>query len=189
VEKRLGALHGFLANVSPLIRARHLLPSDRQAELLSRIHEVLEATASSKDSRINWPVSPGQTPRFVQHCNGAPGVINCLAGFIDDPDTNSLLTGAGELIWDAGPLVKMPVLCHGTPGNGYAFLKLYALSGDERWLSRARSFAMHAIEQSEHALAQHRQRKYSLWTGDLGLAIYLWDCVRGTAGFPTLDVF
>jgi hypothetical protein len=27
------------------------------------------------------------------------------------------------------------------------------------------------------------------WTGDPGLAIYLWDCLRGTAAFPTLDVF
>jgi hypothetical protein len=26
-------------------------------------------------------------------------------------------------------------------------------------------------------------------TGDLGFAIYLWDCLHGTAAFPTLDVF
>ena len=31
--------------------------------------------------------------------------------------------------------------------------------------------------------------RYSLWTGDLGFAIYLWDCVRANAQFPTLDVF
>jgi hypothetical protein len=28
-----------------------------------------------------------------------------------------------------------------------------------------------------------------LWTGDLGFAIYLWDCLRGKAAFPTLDAF
>jgi hypothetical protein len=28
--------------------------------------------------------------------------------------------------------------------------------------------------------------RYSLWTGDVGLAIYLWDCV---AGEPRFDVF
>ena len=37
--------------------------------------------------------------------------------------------------------------------------------------------------------SRHGQTRYSLWTGDLGFAIYLWDCVRGNAQFPTLDVF
>ena len=27
------------------------------------------------------------------------------------------------------------------------------------------------------------------WTGDIGLAIYLWDCITGDARFPTIDVF
>lgn len=30
--------------------------------------------------------------------------------------------------------------------------------------------------------------RYSLWTGDVGLAIYLADCLRGEARFPTFDV-
>lgn len=33
------------------------------------------------------------------------------------------------------------------------------------------------------------QMRYSLWTGDPGFAIYLWDCIRGSDRFPTLDVF
>jgi hypothetical protein len=44
---------------------------------------------------------------------------------------------------------------------------------------------MHAIAQSD---AQPGGRRYSLWTGDLGLALYLVDCVEGRARFPTLDV-
>ncbi len=48
---------------------------------------------------------------------------------------------------------------------------------------------MHGIAQTrEHAL-RYGQSRYSLWTGDLGFAIYLWDCLRATAQFPTLDVF
>jgi hypothetical protein len=57
------------------------------------------------------------------------------------------------------------------------------------WLERARRFAMHATLQSERALAADGRRKYALWTGDLGLAVFLWDCVRGVSDFPTLDVF
>jgi lantibiotic modifying enzyme len=62
----------------------------------------------------------------------------------NDALTQVLLAG-GELTWRAGPLVKGAGLCHGTAGNGYAFLKLFARTGDERWLERARRFAMHAI--------------------------------------------
>ena len=31
--------------------------------------------------------------------------------------------------------------------------------------------------------------RYTLWTGDVGLAIYLWDCITGQPRFPTIDVF
>ena len=28
----------------------------------------------------------------------------------------------------------------------------------------------------------------SLWTGDLGAALFAWDCIAGVPAFPTLDV-
>ena len=171
--------------------------ADPADEMLRRIHETVRATASIEGPYANWPNNVGPTDRptpltmVVQHCNGAPGIINCLAEFPNDArwPIDDLLLQAGELVWAAGPPIKMPSLCHGAAGSGYAFLKLYARTGDDRWLERARKFAMHAIEQSDRALEEYGQRKYSLWTGDLGLAIYLWDCVRGTSKFPTLDIF
>ena len=66
---------------------------------------------------------------------------------------------------------------------------LYQRTGDIKWLQRARAFAMHGIAQTEADALAHGQLRYSLWTGDLGFAIYLWDCLRGEAAFPTLDVF
>lgn len=89
----------------------------------------------------------------------------------------------------AGPLAKGSNLCHGTAVNGYAFLALHRRTGDARWLERARAFAMHAIGQFEAAREHHGMLRASLWTGDPGLAIYLWDCVRGAGAFPTLEVF
>jgi hypothetical protein len=131
-------------------------------------------------------------PLLVQFCSGAPGVVACMAGLRDGgsrPSFDALLLEAGELVWRAGPTTKFPVLCHGVVGAGYAFLKLYARTGDARWLARARAFAMHGIDRAARALEQYGQRKYSLWTGDLGLAVFLWDCVQGNAQLPTLDVF
>ena len=76
----------------------------------------------------------------------------------------------GELTWRAGPLVKGAGLCHGTAGNGLAFLALFARTGDEIWLARARAFAMHALAQMDRRRKEHDLPWFGLWTGDLGTA-------------------
>ena len=106
-----------------------------------------------------------------------------------DEQLTELLLAGGELTWQAGPLKKGANLCHGTAGNGYAFLKLFERTGDQLWLDRARGFAMHAAEQVEQARAQYGRGRYTLWTGDLGSALYLHDCLTATAAFPTIDHF
>jgi len=100
-----------------------------------------------------------------------------------------LLLQAGELTWRAGPLVKGVAFCHGTAGNAHALLHLFARTGDERWLAQARVFAMHGIVQVEQERAAHGQGRHTLWTGDVGMACVLWDCISGQPGFPTLDRF
>ena len=100
-----------------------------------------------------------------------------------------LLVAGGELIWRAGPLAKGPGLCHGTAGNGYAFLKLFGRTGDELWLERARAFAMHAAAQVERMRNTHGRGRYTLWTGDLGTALYLRSCIEADAAMPMIDNF
>ena len=70
-----------------------------------------------------------------------------------------------------------------------AFLKLFNRTGDEKWLKRARRFAAHSIDQCEAAAQQFGQYRYSLWTGDIGLAIFLWGCINGDDRIPTQDIF
>jgi DUF1680 family protein len=95
-----------------------------------------------------------------------------------------LARAGGELTWRAGPLRKGANLCHGTAGNGYAFLALLDRTGDERWLTRARAFAMHAAAQVERDRSEYGQGRYTLWTGDLGTALYLADCIDGGGKLP-----
>jgi hypothetical protein len=189
----LDAVHGFVATASPLIRGRHLLDAKVWAEWQRCIVNTMQRTATWDGTLANWrawlDVPSGQTPRMLmQFCHGAPGFVICLAD-MPGADLDALLIAAGEATWAAGPLAKGSNLCHGTGGNGYALLKLFGRTGDALWLERARAFAMHGIAQMQADAAQYRQLRYSLWTGDPGLAIYLWDCVRGRAAFPTLDVF
>jgi hypothetical protein len=105
------------------------------------------------------------------------------------PELEALLIEGGNFTWAAGPLAKGSNLCHGTGGNGYAFLKLYRRTKDTIWLDRARAFAMTAIVQCHESRAEVGRGRYTLWTGDTGLACYLWDCLGGEPRFPTVDVF
>ena len=54
------------------------------------------------------------------------------------------------------------------------------MTGDERWLERARSFAVAAFGQLQH--------RYSLMTGDIGAALYAQACLDADPRFPILDV-
>ena len=105
------------------------------------------------------------------------------------PQLEALLVEGGHFTWAAGPLAKGSNLCHGTGGNGYAFLKLHRRTGDAIWMERARAFAMTAIAQCRAARAELGRGRFTLWTGDPGLAVYLWDCLTGEPRFPTIDVF
>ena len=55
--------------------------------------------------------------------------------------------------------------------------------------SRARALAMHCIELVERHRVMYGQGRHSLWTGDLGVACVLWNCVVRDDRFPTLDNF
>ena len=189
-EKLTGAGHGFAGNASALIRGRALLPEATRAAWMDAIIETALATVKREGPLANWipEVPASRTPPKigVQWCHGAPGMVTSLAR-LRDPRLDELLAAAAELTWIAGPLEKGAGLCHGTAGNGYTFLKLFARTQDVRWLDRARAFAMHAIAQSDRMAEQHGQRRHSLWTGDAGVACYLWSCFTGNDALPNLD--
>jgi DUF1680 family protein len=98
-----------------------------------------------------------------------------------------VLGAAGALVWRAGPLAKGAGLCHGTAGNGFAFLKLHQRTGEARWLDAARRFAMHAMAQSDAEARALGAPRHSLCTADAGDALYAAACLDGTAVLPPLD--
>jgi len=121
----------------------------------------------------------------LQWCHGAPGIVATAAPYLDE----ELLLAGAELTWRAGAhgKEKGAGICHGTAGNGYALLKTFERTGDERWLQRARRFAVHALGQVERTRAENGHGRYSLFTGDLGVALFASACVDGEPAFPVLD--
>ena len=144
----LGPAHGCAGNV--LVLWRGPPPARRRDGARSSSAGSSRPTlrhAGARTDRAQWPpaLEPPLNPRSpirTQWCHGAPGMVASLAPIApgDDALTDVLIAG-GELTWKAGPLTKGAGLCHGTAGNGYAFLKLLQRTGDEQWLHRARAFA------------------------------------------------
>lgn len=182
IGQSLGFAHGFAGNVFALLKAAPLQSREHQTELMHRVIETLHRTALPERKLLNWPPEPGapSSQLRVQWCHGAPGIVCALAGAPAHRELDTLLLAAGELTWEAGPLRKGAGLCHGTAGNGWAFLKLNKRTRDRKWLERARRFAMHAIEQ--------RSGERGLYEGDLGVALYLRACIEVDDRWPLLDV-
>jgi len=182
----LGPAHGVVGNVLALL---DMLDEERRARLEQETAALLAREAVVEDGLANWPMDAGDDLAAddgqirLQWCAGAPGIVTCAAGYFDE----ELLTAGAELAWRAGPpgMEKGSGICHGTAGNGYAFLKLFARTGDERWLERARRFAVHALEQVE----RRGHGRYSLWTGDLGVALFAADCLDGRTAYPVLEAW
>ena len=172
-----------------------MLARHENDDLLPRTVAALKATAVREGELANWParaggpLADGDNPIRTQWCHGAPGVVTSVANLPNDDELDELITAGAELTWAAGPLRKGANLCHGTAGNGFAFLKLFTRTGDELWLDRARRFAMHAATQVKNAHREHGQGRHSLWTGDIGTAIYLKQCLAATADVPTIDAW
>jgi len=173
-----------------------VLTPEGRGELYQRCLDTIAKLAWVEGEYANWfptfgAMLSGKGKLLVQWCHGSPEIVTGLCDFPKNYSDRmeQLFLQAGELTWQAGPLTKGPGLCHGTAGNGYAFLKLYQRAGEVKWLERTRAFAMHAIAQCDRARQQYAQGRYSLWTGDLGLAVYLWHCLSLEADLPTLDIF
>ena len=163
------------------------------AAIAAETMAVLTRHAFREDGLANWPGSPLPQlarPRdgriCLQWCTGAPGVIAGAWEYLDE----ELLLAGGELTWRAGAHgdVKGHGICHGTSGNGFALLKAFARTGDERWLVRARRFAVHALAQAERLRATNGRGRYSLWTGDAGTALFAAACLDADARYPILDI-
>jgi len=187
--RSLSPPHGLVGNVQAL---RPLLDAGRREVLERETAAVLQRTAVVEAGLANWPprdrpTLPGPDGQIrVQWCAGGPGIVISTWDYLDE----ELVLAGAELPWQTGPpgLEKGPSICHGTAGNGYAFLKVFARTGDERWLERARRFAVHSLEQVRRLRAERGRGRYSLWTGDLGVALYAADCLDGQGVYPFFEL-
>jgi lanthionine synthetase-like protein len=174
--KAVGASHGAVANVRALLH----VDDPRNDELRRETAALLARHARRANGFANWTDEPR-----LQWCVGAPGIVIAAWDYLDE----ELLLAAAELVWEAGAHgdEKGHGICHGTSGNGFALLKTFARTGDELWLERARRFAVHALAQAKRLAAANGRRRHSLFTGDVGTALFAAACLDADARYPVFD--
>lgn len=99
---------------------------------------------------------------------------------------------AGEVVWKRG-LLKRVGICHGISGNAYVFLSLYRVTGDEKYLYRAKAFACFLQDKAQKLISDGKMHggdhPYSLFEGMGGMAHLFLDMIEPSqARFPAYEV-
>eukprot|EP00090_Calanus_glacialis_P004780 TRINITY_DN13584_c0_g1_i1.p1 TRINITY_DN13584_c0_g1~~TRINITY_DN13584_c0_g1_i1.p1 ORF type:complete len:403 (+),score=138.06 TRINITY_DN13584_c0_g1_i1:730-1938(+) len=187
----VGAAHGLSGILTMLLQAKDSLTP---AEMKEQVRPAVDYLVNMQMEGGNFPSSKGnEKDRLIHWCHGAPGVTLCLllAHQVWGCETDKYLDSArraGEVVWARGLLKKGSGLCHGVAGNGYTFLHLYQVTGQEVWLYRAAMFGQWATE-----LVRRDQvtpdRPLSLFEGIAGAVYFLHDLKDpGKAKFPCLMI-
>jgi lantibiotic modifying enzyme len=168
----IGTVHGLAGNVHALLQ----VDASRNDALRAESAAAFERAATREDGLANW-----SSERKLQWCASAPGIVSLARDYLDE----DLLLAGAELVWQAGAPTgeKGHGICHGTSGNGFALLAAFERTQDERWLERARCFAVHALAQ-----AARMPGRYSLFTGGVGTALFAAGCLDADPRYPVFEL-
>jgi lantibiotic modifying enzyme len=174
----IGAAHGISGILYILLQSKYLLT---QNELNFLIKPTIDFIASLKFKSGNYPSSLGNTNDcLVQWCHGAPGIIHLFSlsyEIFRDINYLNLAKECADIIWERGLLKKGYGLCHGISGNGYAFLKLYQITNDEKYIYRAIKFSEICFDYN-NSKYYNSDHPFSLFEGLAGTIYFLSDILN-----------
>ncbi|XP_019153773.1 PREDICTED: lanC-like protein GCR2 [Ipomoea nil] len=175
-KKYWGAAHG-LAGIMHVLMDMELKPDE-----LEDIKCTLRFMIRNRFPSGNYPSSEGnESDRLVHWCHGAPGLALTLtkaAKVFNSEEFLQAAVDAAEVVWNRG-LLKRVGICHGISGNSYVFLALYRLTGDMKYLYRAKAFACFLHNRAQTLISEGimhgGDRPYSLFEGIGGMAYLFLD--------------
>lgn len=191
----LGAAHGVSFILQMLMSVPGYLRYNKSAA--QDIKATVEYLASLQTEEGNWPCCMEEIGlsdhKLLHWCHGASGTIYVMAKaylIYKDQRFYDACVKAGDIVWQKGLLRKGPGICHGVGGNGYVFLLLHRLTGDEKYLYRAKMFADFMTTDEFIRDARLPDNPESLYEGTAGTVCFLADLlVPDKAEFPFQDVF
>ncbi|XP_040209102.1 lanC-like protein 2 [Rana temporaria] len=188
-KQYVGAAHGLAGIYYMLMQPLAKVEQDTLTEL---VKPCIDYVRHKKFRSGNYPSSlSNETDRLVHWCHGAPGVIHMLIQahklFKDEKYLKDAME-CSDVIWQRGLLRKGYGICHGTSGNGYAFLSLYHHTQDRKYLYRACKFAEWCLDYGKHG-CRIPDRPYSLFEGMAGAIHFLSDVLTPeTSRFPAFEL-
>ena len=176
-SRGLGPVHGAVGNVLALLQG------GRDETLERETNELLVRTAVVEDGLANW--LEGSPPR-IQWCHGAPGIVTCggavhrggAPGRRSRADLASRALRAGE---------GLRASAMGRPATATRSSRRSNAPATSAGSSVRRRFAVHALAQVELARARRGRGRYSLLTGDVGVALYAAGCLECRSEYPVMD--
>ncbi|KAJ6648446.1 LanC-like protein 3 like [Pseudolycoriella hygida] len=206
--EHLGALYGLSSILLVLLASPlfHRCPdSDEFLHISEDTYDLVQSTVDRllefQDEEGHFPATvednevPYQCmklPSLVQWCTDSPGIIYLLIKSYEIFRDVKYLDAARkvtDVIWKYGLLTAGPSLCHGVAGNGYAFLVMYRVTGETKFLYRAFRFAQFLRNPEFLELPETEAYKYSLFEGLAGVVCFLLDLMDPLqASFPFMDI-
>ncbi|PWA93890.1 G protein coupled receptor [Artemisia annua] len=189
-ERHWGAAHGLIGIMNVLMDM--VLTEDEMEDVKGTLLYMIKNRFPSG----NYPSSEeSESDRLVHWCNGAPGFALTLAKaakVFGGEEFHKAAVEAGEVVWKRG-LLKRVGICHGISGNTYVFLALYRLTGDAKFLYRAKAFASFLHERGPMLLSEGKMRggdrPFSLFEGIGGMAYLFLDMIDPSeARFPAYEL-
>ncbi|XP_068931323.1 glutathione S-transferase LANCL1 isoform X4 [Petaurus breviceps papuanus] len=125
---------------------------------------------------------------YVGAAHGLAGIYYFLMQVFNEEKYLNDALKCADVIWKFGLLRKGYGLCHGAAGNAYAFLTLYKLTHDMKYLYRACKFAEWCLDYGEHG-CRTPDTPFSLFEGMAGTIYFLSDLLVPTkARFPAFEL-
>ncbi|KAI3959778.1 hypothetical protein MKW98_029815 [Papaver atlanticum] len=189
-KKYWGAAHG-LAGIVHVLMDMELKPDE-----VEDVKGTLRYMIQNRFPSGNYPSSEeSESDRLVHWCHGSPGVALTLvkaAEVFGDEDFLRAAIDAGEVVWERG-LLRRVGICHGVSGNAYVFLSLYRLTGNVKYLYRAKAFACFLLDKAEKLISEGKihggDHPYSLFEGLGGMAYFFLDMILpAQARFPGYEL-
>jgi serine/threonine-protein kinase len=176
----LGMAHGWAGLLFAALIAGRQLGVEPPGAVKNKLQE-LSTLAEPIGRGIGWPGSIAcdggpTTPAYAPGwCSGSAGfVLLWLAAFdaLQDERYRDLALSAGWHVWEHPD--ASPNLCCGLAGRAVGLFRLYRATGDRGWLEKA----MRLIQRAATRLIHEQDARYSLFRGELGLALLVLELER-----------
>jgi eukaryotic-like serine/threonine-protein kinase len=192
----LGMAHGWSGILFATLRWCQSSGTRVLRALSTRLAE-LAACADPFGRGVRWHLFIRGAPdlprgRYVAGwCKGAAGLAQLwflAAAILDDRRARALAVGSAWHAWESD-VDSGPFLCCGLAGRAYTMLAAWRHTGDDAWLTKARTLTQRALLTARrNPQPRDEARPESLYFGDLGLALLAAElAVPQAARMPLLE--